>query len=258
MARGQWKFVFEYDYGAALSAFVDALAWSDRAGDTRWAAFSHALLGWLYNALGDFTRSEEALRRAIASSHRTGQAGLIGRLVLSWTHAMQGRMAEADLEVTRALERSRGNGYAEGMARTTSAYSLMHRGDLDAAAREMREALGLLEMTPLLRTIALAATAEIYLKQGRAREALALAREALGDEAPCRIYPSSEYCARLTEILALEALDDQEGAREALTRADERLRAQAATIEDESLRESFLRKPPWNDRIVSLITGRRG
>lgn len=251
-ARGQWKFVFESDFGAALREFEEALAWSERAGDSRWGAFSRALLGWTYNVLGDFERSEIELRRAIALSHRTGQAGLIGRLVLSWTLSMHGRLDEAEVEARRAIENTRGNGYGEGMGRTALAHVLMKRGDLDASERELHAAMDLLVMTPLLRTIVLAAAAELYLEQGRAREALAVAREALGGEGPCHIYPSSEYCARLAVVRALEALGDREGARAALAVAMDCMHSQAARVGDGALRGSFLRKPPWNDRLAAL------
>jgi hypothetical protein len=127
-------------------------------------------------------------------------------------------------------------------------------GDLDLAEQELRAALGLLEMTPLLRTVVLAAMAELYEARGRPAEALAAAEEALGREEPCRCYPTSEYGARLAQVKALLALGDIESARAALSAARDRLLSQASRIRDPRLRASFLAKPPWNDRLLALAS----
>jgi tetratricopeptide (TPR) repeat protein len=255
-ARGQWRFVFEADFWAARAAFQESLAWAERTGDSRWTAYSHALLGWIDNVLGDFERSERSCRVAIATSHRTGQAGLVGRIVLSWTCSMRGRLDDAEAAARSAIENARGNGYGEGLGRTALGYALLRRGELTAAERETRAALALLETTPLLRTIVVASLAEIHVEQGRFREALALAREALGPEGRCHVYPSSESCARLAEVRALSAAGDEDGARAALAVARDRLLSQAAGIPEGEAREMFLKKPPWNDRILALAAER--
>ena len=52
----------------AFSRGPNAVMRMTRGGDSRWGAFSHALLGWTYNVLGDFARSEgERMDRELQS-----------------------------------------------------------------------------------------------------------------------------------------------------------------------------------------------
>ncbi|APR81297.1 Adenylate cyclase [Minicystis rosea] len=128
---------------------------------------------------------------------------------------------------------------------------LQKKGDLAGAERELRTALVPLTALPLERGAALAMLATVLLGQDRAGEALVVAEEAV---TTCRDSGAFGFRGTLARVAWAEALRAHDRAAEAsaiLTEVGERLRAQAAQIDDPEARRAFLERVPENARALA-------
>src|SRR6185369_11447372 len=103
---------------------------------------------------------------------------------------------------------------------------------------------------PPLRACALATLAEAWIAEGRAREALDAAREAMDILGSLRGIEEGETLIRLVYAEALFASGDRDAAQAAIMDASGRLFARAEKVTDPALRASFLDRVPENARTI--------
>ena len=245
------------DLGAGLDGFRAALAAFEQTGDHRNAAAVRSNLGFVLGELGDFAGAEEALRAAHAAAERMGLHDLttaslhnLGRVV-----AHLGRVEEARALEQRALDAytEQGDPRMAGSARAYLAQIAVLAGDFAAAEREASVAAEALRAAPPLRAGALSVLARALLAQGRAAEALEVAREAFSQLETLGSIEEGESMVRLVYAEALAALSASSfEAAAAAAAARERLLARAARISDPAWRERFLRHVPENVRTLTL------
>ena len=256
------------DLGAGLDGFRAALAAFEQTGDQRNAAAVRSNLGFVLGELGDFGGAEEALRAALAAAERMGLHDLttaslhnLGRVV-----AHLGRVEEARALEQRALEAytEQGDPRMAGSARAYLAQIAVLAGDFAAAEREAGLAAEALRAAPPLRAGALSVLARALLAQGRAAEALEVAREAFSQLETLGSIEEGESMVRLVyaEALAAQGAQGAQGAESpgalvAAVSARDRLLTRAARISDPAWRERFLQHVPENARTLALGGGAR-
>ena len=151
------------------------------------------------------------------------------------------------IESCHALQDHQG----ESRGRWVRADVLRRLGDLEAADREIQDALAM--AMPLDHPGVLATLSAIRLGQGRAGEALAAAEDAMARyEAMggCGMFRGA--LVRLAHAEALHATGAHDAARRAIADARARLRAIADKIADPDYQASFLENVPGNARTLAL------
>ncbi|AUX27367.1 protein kinase [Sorangium cellulosum] len=247
------------DIGAALSGLTAALAAFEQAGDRRNACAVRSNLGFLYGELGDFEVAESALRMALAAAQRMGLDDLETAALqnLGYVIAHLGQLDEAKLLEQRAAAafQQQGDRRMEGVTLTYLAKILLLSGDPAAAEREARAAVEALTVAPPLRAAAVALLSRALLAQGRAAEALPVAREAFAQLEETGSLEEGESLVRLAYAEALAAAGAERAAAEALAAAREQLLRRAEKISDPSIRERFLTCVPDNAKTLALASG---
>ncbi|APR78317.1 Adenylate cyclase [Minicystis rosea] len=247
------------DPGESLARFEASLASLESAGDRRNACAVRSNLGCNFAQLGDFDSAEDALRAALAAAERMGLVDVASAAAqnLGRTLAHLGRLEEAEQLELRAADAFRrlGDPRHEGAARSYLAEIALSAADPARAEREAAAATDLLRTTPPLRAPALALHARAVLRQGRAAEALVLAREALAIVDELGSIEDGEALVRLVHVEALAASGDREAFSRAATLARRRLLARAARIGDPAWRERFLTAVPENAQTLVLTGG---
>jgi tetratricopeptide (TPR) repeat protein len=253
--------IYEEDPWRALSLQEHAVTCLEEAGDTECAPLLRSMLGLACAELGAYDRAEAEIRRA--RSTLAMEPWFMGSRHV-WVLADKG---EVEAAVTTAGELLRGapaqegtptvalTGVAEGFVRSVLAHALRLRGDVEGSAREAEASLSLPPLVPRQRDETLATLAAARLAQGRAAEALALAREAMRGQGLAALH---EAFIRLVYVEALDAVGDRAGAEAALALARDRILAMAAKIEDAGLARSFLEDVADNARTLSLASARLG
>jgi hypothetical protein len=145
----------------------------------------------------------------------------------------------------------------EAAARVYRAFFLSYSDDLACAEREIRAVLDGMGAPPPLRAYALAVLGRIRLLDARPHEAEKPARQALGLVDSLGGIEEGESYVRLVFAETLEAVGENDAAREAVATARVRLLERAANIRDAAWRESFLERVPENARTLALARERR-
>jgi tetratricopeptide (TPR) repeat protein len=205
--------------------------------------------------LGALARGAQALEGIPAADTTLGMASSLRRFFLSWLYADRGALDEARALATQLGESGRAhhNPLEEGRGRWVLAEVLRRMGDLDGAERELGVALavaGALEHPGVLGTLS-----ALRLAQGRARDALAAAEDALTREAAmggCGMFRGA--FVRLAHAEALHATGAHDAARRAIADARTRLFAIAGKIADPDHQASFLAHVPENARTLALAS----
>src|SRR5262249_41063275 len=125
-------------------------------------------------------------------------------------------------------------------------------GDFETAERELAEALPNMVLIPIQHQIVAAELSRVKVALGKGEEGLALARQALEQRESQGGFGQRGTLTRLASVEARDAPGQRGGARAALRRALDELRARAALIEDEVVRRSFLSQVPENARVLAL------
>jgi hypothetical protein len=149
-----------------------------------------------------------------------------------------------------AAEKAQGNRYLEGLGHSVLARAHRMRGDLAAAAAEAEAASELLEPVPVDHALALVELAAVRLAEGKAAEAVAIAREPYRRVVATPGY--SEPGVRLCYAEALLAAGEAAEGRVVLAEARRRLLERAERITDPALHASFLSRVPENARTFAL------
>ncbi|MBL8613409.1 MAG: protein kinase [Myxococcales bacterium] len=213
------------------------------AHDYRDQALAGVGAAWLLTQVGRVDEADAALALARATAQKTQ-----GEHALTWALAVEAAVCvrRGDLAVARELylevraryKKTR-NARQEGWALIELSGVELSRGDAGAAEAHARAALEVVRHMVPLRVCALGAIAQALVRQGRAEEAVAVAREAETVMAPLRGLPLGEAHVRLALVDALRSAGDTEGAREAAARAVTRIEERAAAI-DAPERGAFL------------------
>lgn len=231
----------------------------EKAGDLRTACQQQGNVGYLQRELGLYRESEATLRGVLDVAERLGLDHIVptAKHNLGMAVALLGRLEEArTLEDEAVLAFARqGDRRFEGTSRVYLTRIHLAAGDLASAERQATVAIEVLEPVPQSRAVALAALAQVLLRQGRARAALARAEEASEALAAVGGTDEGESLIRLALAEARRANGDVEGARAALRVARDALQNRADRITDASWRASFLEQDPDNARILELARG---
>jgi eukaryotic-like serine/threonine-protein kinase len=247
---------FEGDFGRAIGDVKTALTAYEVAGDRRNALETLGNLGYLATQVGDYSLAESATREAGAVAERLGV-----RNMLAWTQSnlalvltLQGRLAEALAAARAALEHfiATENRRGEAAARVYVATILQSSGELAGAELEARKAVEGTTGSPQAAAGAKGTLARILLAQGRAKEALEIARSASALLDEVGGMEERENLVRLVIAEALAANGDWPAARAKLAVARDRVLDLAARIEDADMRRSFLTRVPENARTLHL------
>lgn len=248
--------LFAGDAGTSVSEFEAAAKRFDEVGDYRNACVQRINVGSCTNELGDWARSESALREALANAERMGLFPLVAqaKLNLGLALARRGQLNEA-LTVERdalTMYARQGLRRLEGGARLYLGIIRLASGNLPAAEREVTAAIELLANHPPVRAHAHAVLAQIALVQGDARKALEPAGEGVRLLDSLGGIEEGESLVRLVWAEALASTGPENEARNAITVAYRRLMERAEKIRDASWRKWFLEVVPENVRTREL------
>jgi tetratricopeptide (TPR) repeat protein len=244
------------DAGAyVVSERAAALAFEE-AGDLRYACMQHGHLGYAYLEIGKYVEAEKWLRQALAGAERMGLQNVVATAKHNLGRALQhqGRLDEAIAVETDAVDSfaAQGDRRLESASRSYLANMLAMRGELRTAESLIRQ--GLQTVQAASRPGLLADLASVLLRQGRAHDALAAAREAHALFDTLGGVEEGESRIRLMLAEALHASGSTVEARIAIERARQRLLARAEKIADVEWRASFLANLPENARTLALAT----
>ncbi|HRI68687.1 MAG TPA: protein kinase [Polyangium sp.] len=248
--------LFNGDAGTSVSEFEAAAKRFEEVGDFRNACVQRINVGSCTNELGDWARSESALREALASAERMGLGPLVAqaKLNLGLALARRGQLSEA-LNVERdalTMYARQGLRRLEGGARMYLGMIRLAAGNVEAAEREVNAALELLVNHPPVRAHAFAVLAQIALVRGDARAALGPAGEAMKILDSVGGIEEGESLVRLVWAEALASAGPEIEARTAIAQAYQRLVERGEKIRDGSWRKWFLEVVPENVRTREL------
>jgi len=239
----------------ALRESEIALAGFEAAGNLRRACNMQVLVAANRLGLGDHTRAAALVRAAIVTADGMGlhNVAVLGRQVLGVCIARSGNLAHAavlEREAAQAFQ-VQGDRRLEGTSRRYLAQMLLALRERTAAAREATAAVEILAALPPSQVPALATLAEVHLAEGRVGEALAHAREAQAALDSLGSIADGDGYARLVHARVLLAAGERTEGLAALAAAHAHLLARAETIEDPSLRQSFLAGVPEHAETIT-------
>lgn len=205
--------------------------------------------------LGAFELAGQSVDALFAEEHAPAYVELTALSFRIMGMLEQGRVTEAHEQAESLLRRaSASNGFAHmAQARLLLSECRLKRGDLAGTEEEVRAVGDAARLVPFLQSVRLSLLAEIRLRQGRAAEAVELAREAFALErsTACLFALRQE----VVPVLLAEALHENgevEAAREALREARAELLARADKIADPAFRTSFLENINAHARTLAL------
>ncbi|WP_437479358.1 protein kinase [Sorangium sp. So ce1014] len=256
IARGAWLCQAARDPWGALKAHLAAVRLLDALGHHLHSLLTSAFVIQDYLSLGALDFAEQHIERVLASEGAPAFvvsgamtfriASLLERRrlteVLELTDAALRRIAEMHIAPSRSW-----------LIRLLRAEAHLLRDELAEAEEELRAVGDPDALVPLVRATHLSVKAKIRIRQRRAGEAVAFAREALdwhrragADFAPIQEPISAIYAE------ALHASGDAEAAREVIRAARDELLARADRIGDPAFRRGFLENVSANARTLAL------
>ncbi|WP_437715609.1 protein kinase [Sorangium sp. So ce448] len=255
MVRAWWCAHAERDAWGALQRCRTAKEHIEALGDR-----FHVMMVRLYAAqnelrLGAFELAEQAFDALLAVEHAPAYVALTALSFRIMGLLEQRRVTEAQEQAGTMLRRASAS---SGFSYTTQARLLLsecrlERGDLAGAEEEVRAVGDAARLVPCFQSVRLSLLAEIRLRQGRAAEAAALAREAFALErsTACLFVLRQEVVPALLAE-ALHESGEVEAAREVLREARAELLARADKIADPAYRRSFLEDIDAHVRTLAL------
>lgn len=230
-----------------LELLADAVRVFDSLGDWRSSCLYGSATGFAYGLVGEYARAEKVLRATLEKSERTSAAAAL-RVVAQHNLGeilahRRGRLADAIAIESEAIAALRVQGDKRLLLGSLAYRARMYVavGDLDAAERDVTEAVKGTDAFPSIASWLFATLALVLLEQGRSEEALTVAKRAAA------AGPTREVSPALLAIVtarAFEATGKPAHARRVLQRALREIRASAAKIRDRRLRKGFLERVP--------------
>ncbi|WP_437597209.1 protein kinase [Sorangium sp. So ce590] len=255
VCQGLWLRHAAQDPWGALVAYLAAVRRIEEVGDHLFALTVSSFLPFVHMALGALDAADELNERVLASE---------GAAIFAFSSSMTFRVLSL-LERRRpaeAIERAgallqyastRDDPRLAAMARHLLVECHLLRGDLAAAEAAHRAAGDTSRLVPSVHAMHLSLLSELRLRQGRAAEAVALAREALAwNRRACAGFAPRQELLPALHAEALHASGDVEAARAVLREARAHLLARSARIGDPVIRKSFLENVSANARTLAL------
>ncbi|XXY55279.1 hypothetical protein WME91_56230 [Sorangium sp. So ce269] len=258
MARGVWLCQAARDPWGALDAHLAAARRLDALGHHLYSLLTSTLIAQDCLSLGALDLAEQHIERAIAAEGAPGFAS--GNMLLFRIASLleRRRLTEA-LDLTgAALRRAATMQPARsrlGTIRLLRAETCFLRDELAAAEEELRAVGDLDALVPMVRATHLSLQAEIRIRQRRAEEAVAFAREALAwNRRAGAVFAPRQESLPAIYAEALHASGDAEAAREVIRAARDELLARADRIGDPAFRRGFLENVSANARTLALAS----
>jgi tetratricopeptide (TPR) repeat protein len=248
--------MFEGDVGGFTQLTEAAAENFERAGDFRSAGTQRANVAYGYIEFGAYADAERVLRDVVATADRMGLKDLAAgsRHNLGIALARQGNFKEARAVESAALKvaLAQSNRRLECGCRTYLSTIFLLADDPVGAEREARAALEILAVAPPMRAHAFGTLSKALLAQGRAREALDAASEAVELMRSHTGVEEGESLVRVAYIESFLANGLTSEVPGAVAQACERLFRRSTHIRDSKWRSSFLNDVPDNARILEL------
>ena len=206
--------------------------------------------------LGQLEAAEDLARKLWAIAERMGLHHLLGGTLylLSNILAYRGCLDEARDFGKRAIQLT-----AENNDQFFGGYAWLYMSVIEYLANNYSEAelhaqyaLGMMENNPSLKPFAVALRARSLHGQGKIAEGLSLARSAYTSLEEMGKVPDGEATIRLALAECLVASSEFAEARQIVGKMMDRLRKQAANINNPDWRKSFLARIPEHRRIVEM------
>jgi eukaryotic-like serine/threonine-protein kinase len=216
--------------------------------------FVHVARGMYAWNTGAYSEAVVELRMGTKIPERIGPSLGFVMLYLGEALVDGGAHAEA-VEVGQrlvAMGQAAGNPMDAGLGHWVLSHALRGAGDFEAAEREARLAVEMLRGVQLDYPPVLATLAAALLAQGRAAEALVLAREAREEQAKHERLAYRRVFVLLVVAECLAATGDVGAAREVIAAARAWIHGVASTMEDPSHRRRFLEDVVENRRALDL------
>ncbi|WP_438031760.1 protein kinase domain-containing protein [Sorangium sp. So ce204] len=256
IARGAWLCQAAGDPWGALDAHLAVVRHFESLGHHLYGLVASVLAAMDCVWLGAFDAAEQHLDRVLAAE---GAPGFVSSRALTFRIVSlleRRRLTEALEQTGAALQREATTPIARSRSATTRLLRVEARclrGELVEAEEELRAVGDPAALMPPLQATHLSLMAEIRLRQGRAEEAAALAREALAaDRRAGVVFTPRQEALPALYAQALRAKGDVEEAREILRAARDDLLARADRIGDPAFRRGFLEDVSANARTLSL------
>jgi tetratricopeptide (TPR) repeat protein len=224
-------------------------------GDRRNNLTQRAIVAYGLLELGDYAEAAAAGRAVIDEASRMGLQSVVA-MTKQNTGLAIARAGDVD-EGLRVLAEGAAESTAQGNARMIGgaqlyrAIVLADSGKIDEALPEIESALERLTSSPPARAHALAVFARLHLARGKTAEAKRAADEALAVLDSLGGLDSGESDVYLTAAQTRLAAGEEAGARTALRRGRDRIRARAARLGD-AQRATFLGKVASNVALLEL------
>ncbi|MBL8683860.1 MAG: protein kinase [Myxococcales bacterium] len=251
-ARAAWAY-FEGDPQAYATHVARSIEAFDAAANRRGALAQRSNLGFALMDLGDLDAAERSLRDTIERARGLSNKQVEGfclhnlGLVLAW----RGAIDEGERVEREAIEIFERSGFLRfiGASKLYLADIALSDGRAEQAVAIAREAVSVLEPVPSLRTQARSTLARALAECARATEALSIAREAVSE---CDEHMSADASAvwtwrNLAECFSRAGASDE--AEAARRAAKKALSARAAKIVEPSARRRFVESVP-DHRVV--------
>lgn len=250
-------------YALALEQLEAALPLVRGIGDRNNESILLGVLGDVYVDLGDWESAGRHFDRSLALARELGnrRSECLTRLRAGYLAALQGDLEACERAVRDASEINETLGLDSVRARIEAVKGnlRLEQGRHEEAEAAFAEAVEIYrrsgERRPELE--ALAGAARIRLAQDDAARALAQIEPILAHLSAGKSLDGAEEALRihLTVVQALQAAGDVRW-RDFLDDAHRLLETRAGEIDDPDLRESFLRRVPWNRELTSLYERR--
>lgn len=252
--------LFDGDSAGYAEHSVQAADAFERAGDLRNACLQRSNAGDAMRLLGDNEAAESILRKARSDAERMGlrYPATAAKLNLALTLVRIGKPQEA-IETARlaAAEAAQQSHLRFRVAASVFLSSILRQAnEVPASLEEGSRATKLArDGLPTWTAYALANEAASLLQSGRAKEALELAREAMGhiDAAESLEWmEEGEALVRLAFAEALHACGQFAAARDAIAKARDALLARTDKLRVARYRKTFLEGVPEHARTMAL------
>jgi serine/threonine protein kinase/tetratricopeptide (TPR) repeat protein len=221
-----------------LDKAVEAFA---EAGDVRRKCAHQLDVATARMRLGSLTTSAGALREAIGEAESLGiYAATPARARLADVCERLGELDEAKELALRSLGEAKTarDWHTASVALLALSSVASSEGDLKAAELHARTAVGCTAPSAAIQADALAVLSSVL--RDRPLESLVASVQAMEVLQALSDSAEGEARIRLAHVMALEALDHTEPAKQALAYACERLASRASSIRDEQVRRQFL------------------
>lgn len=243
------------DLEEALELLTASIASFEQAGDARTACDSRSDAGFYLLEMGQYERVTQQLRALLNVANRMGLVTMIASAHHNLGPALfeTGDVEGAIRSETLAIEAyaSQGDKRLEGGSRYYYGLMLLRLGRLDEAEREMRNAVVVSSELPSLRVTAEAGLARVLVAQGKADEALALARRAHAPPEP-NVVPELPMALTVALLEALVATGNHDEARTLAGDAAAGVVRRAQNLRAAAYRESMLERVPENARTLAI------